>query len=142
MLKIVSFVLGPVETNAYLIADTETGEAAAIDPAWDGQTMVEAAQERGWEITQIWVTHAHVDHMAGAAAIVNSLNPKPAGALPPSPPAGGRPDPRGILPCFQGPQVRRGDDRQDRAPRLTAPPPSAIMGRNPARSFPQETSWS
>ena len=84
MLEIVSFVLGPVETNAYLIADNETGEAAAIDPAWDGQTMVDAAQERNWKLTQVWVTHAHFDHMAGAAAIVDALNPKPSVALHPA----------------------------------------------------------
>ena len=84
MLEIVTFVLGPVETNAYLIADTETGQAAAIDPAWDGETMVEAAQQRDWKITQVWVTHAHFDHMAGAAAIVDALNPKPAVALHPA----------------------------------------------------------
>lgn len=84
MLEIVSFVLGPVETNAYLVADTQTGDAAAIDPAWDGQKMVAAAQQRGWNLSQVWVTHAHFDHMAGAAAIVKALDSKPSVALHPA----------------------------------------------------------
>jgi glyoxylase-like metal-dependent hydrolase (beta-lactamase superfamily II) len=34
MLTIVPMVLGPVQTNAYLLADVHTGEAVVIDPAW------------------------------------------------------------------------------------------------------------
>ena len=37
MLEIVPLILGPVATNTYLIANSDTGEAAVIDPAWDGQ---------------------------------------------------------------------------------------------------------
>ena len=44
MLEIVSFTLGPAMTNAYLVADSETKEAAVIDPAWDGHVILEAAQ--------------------------------------------------------------------------------------------------
>ena len=33
MLEIVPFVLGPVQTNAYLLADAESRVAAVIDPA-------------------------------------------------------------------------------------------------------------
>jgi glyoxylase-like metal-dependent hydrolase (beta-lactamase superfamily II) len=83
MLKIESFVLGPVETNAYLVADESSGEAAAVDPARDGRVMVKAAQERGWRITQIWLTHAHFDHIAGAAEIVKLVEPPPSVALHP-----------------------------------------------------------
>lgn len=81
MLEIVNFTLGPVETNAYLVADSETGQAAAIDPAWDGQTIVDEARQRHWNLAQVWVTHAHFDHMAGAADIVNAINPSPSVAL-------------------------------------------------------------
>jgi hydroxyacylglutathione hydrolase len=84
MLETVTFVLGPVQTNAYLVADSETGEAAVIDPAWDGQNIVAAAQERNWKLTQVWVTHAHFDHMAGAAAVVKSVTPAPMVALHPA----------------------------------------------------------
>jgi len=83
MLEIVSFTLGPVSTNAYLVADPETKEAAVIDPAWDGHIILKAAQDRGWRIGHLWYTHAHFDHIGGAAAIADSLNPLPLVALHP-----------------------------------------------------------
>jgi hydroxyacylglutathione hydrolase len=84
MLEIVTFVLGPVQTNAYLIADPETGQAAAIDPAWDGEIILADALKRKWRIAHLWYTHAHFDHIGGAAAIANELNPLPLVALHPA----------------------------------------------------------
>ena len=84
MLEIVSFALGPAQTNAYLIADSETKEAAVIDPSWDGHVILEAAQKRGWRIGHLWYTHAHFDHIGGAAAIADALNPLPLVALHPN----------------------------------------------------------
>ena len=83
MLEIVTFTLGPVMTNVYLIADPETGEAAVIDPADDGQVIVSEAVNRGWCISSIWLTHAHFDHIAGAGAVVNGVDPPPSIALHP-----------------------------------------------------------
>ena len=84
MLEIVPLVLGPVSTNCYLIADSATGEAAVIDPAWDGHVILAEAQKRGWKIGQLWYTHAHFDHIGGAADLADSLNPVPAVALHPA----------------------------------------------------------
>lgn len=83
MLEIKSFVLGPVQTNAYLIADPDEGVAAVVDPAWDGQVLVDAALDSHWRITQIWMTHAHFDHIAGTAEIVKAVKPTPSVALHP-----------------------------------------------------------
>ena len=83
MLEIISFTLGPVQTNAYLVADPETKEAVVIDPAWDGHVILKAAQDRGWRIGHLWYTHAHFDHIGGAAEIADSLNPLPLVALHP-----------------------------------------------------------
>jgi hydroxyacylglutathione hydrolase len=83
MLEIVTFILGPVQTNAYLIADPDTREAAVIDPAWDGRIILTEAQQRGWRIGHLWYTHAHFDHFGGAAAIADGLSPAPVVALHP-----------------------------------------------------------
>jgi glyoxylase-like metal-dependent hydrolase (beta-lactamase superfamily II) len=83
MLEIILFTVGPVSTNAYLVADPDTKEAAVIDPAWDGHVILKAAQDRGWRIGHLWYTHAHFDHIGGAAAIADSLNPLPLVALHP-----------------------------------------------------------
>ncbi len=84
MLESVPFKLGPVETNAYLIADTETHDAAVIDPAWDGELILAEAKRRGWRIAHLWYTHAHFDHIGGAGAIADGLNPLPLVALHPA----------------------------------------------------------
>ena len=91
-LEIVSLLLGPVQTNTYLIADSASGDpstgsgqaAAVIDPAWDGKVILQAAQKRNWRIAHLWYTHAHFDHIGGAAAIADALNPLPLVALHPS----------------------------------------------------------
>ncbi len=84
MLEIVLFTLGPAQTNAYLIADPDTREAAVIDPAWDGQLILAEARKRGWRIGHLWYTHAHFDHIGGASAIADGLNPLPLVALHPA----------------------------------------------------------
>jgi hydroxyacylglutathione hydrolase len=84
MFEIVSFTLGPAQTNAYLVADSETKEAAVIDPAWDGHLILAEAQQRGWRIAHLWYTHAHFDHIGGAGAIADALNPLPLVALHPN----------------------------------------------------------
>jgi glyoxylase-like metal-dependent hydrolase (beta-lactamase superfamily II) len=77
MIEIITFTLGPVETNTYLAADSQKGEAIVIDPAWDGEEIALAAARRGWQIRQIWLTHAHFDHLAGAAGLVEHVQPQP-----------------------------------------------------------------
>ena len=81
MLSIVHFTLGPVMTNTYLIADDLTGEAIVIDPADEGERIVSEAEKRGWRIGSIWLTHAHFDHLAGAAGVADACNPAPPVAL-------------------------------------------------------------
>lgn len=83
MLEIIPFVLGPVQTNAYLIADGFTGVAVALDPAWDGAMIVQEAKRRGWRIGSIWLTHAHFDHLAGAGQVADLSSPSPPVALHP-----------------------------------------------------------
>jgi glyoxylase-like metal-dependent hydrolase (beta-lactamase superfamily II) len=84
MLEIVRLTLGPAQTNAYLVADPDTHEAALIDPSWDGDVILAEARRRGWRIAHLWYTHAHFDHIGGAGAIADGLNPLPLVALHPA----------------------------------------------------------
>ncbi len=77
MLEIISMVLGPVATNAYLVGETESRSAVVIDPAWDGEIIAREAERRGWHIAELWLTHAHFDHIGGVAAILKSVQPAP-----------------------------------------------------------------
>lgn len=77
MLEVITLVLGPVQTNAYLVADPARQEAVVIDPAWDGEAILAEARRRNWQITGVWVTHAHFDHFGGAAGLIRPLVPPP-----------------------------------------------------------------
>jgi hydroxyacylglutathione hydrolase len=83
MLQINAYVLGPVQTNAYLVGDPQSREAVVIDPAWDGEFLAGEAEKLSWRITNIWLTHAHFDHLGGAGALADRLSPPPPVALHP-----------------------------------------------------------
>jgi hydroxyacylglutathione hydrolase len=69
-LRIETFVGGPIDTNAYLVADDATGDAIVVDaPADVTRAIVARAAERGWTIRQIVLTHVHWDHVADAASL-------------------------------------------------------------------------
>jgi glyoxylase-like metal-dependent hydrolase (beta-lactamase superfamily II) len=82
-LEIAQLTLGPAQTNAYIAAPQGGQEAVAIDPSWDGHLILEAAKQRGWRISSIWLTHAHFDHFGGAAAVADGSSPPPPVALHP-----------------------------------------------------------
>ncbi len=73
MIKIKTLTLGPVQTNTYILADTESNEAVVIDPAWEGAKIAKVALAEGWQIKEIWLTHAHFDHIGGIAELVAAL---------------------------------------------------------------------
>lgn len=73
-LRIEAFPGGPFETNTYLVADLESGEALAIDAAQETAEAVRAAAaERGWTVGRIVITHSHWDHIADAVAMKEAL---------------------------------------------------------------------
>ena len=81
MLFIEMMTLGPVMTNTYIVADENTGEAVVIDPADEGRRIAEELHKRNWRIVSIWLTHAHFDHIAGAAELADNSKPIPPVAL-------------------------------------------------------------
>ena len=51
----------------------DTGQTAAID-AGDCAAYLNVAEHTGWNITQIWVTHHHGDHVAGLGELAQTTN--------------------------------------------------------------------
>ena len=56
------------DNYVWLLHDDASKETVVVDPAVVGPVL-EAAQQRGWTISQIWNTHWHGDHVGGNAAI-------------------------------------------------------------------------
>jgi glyoxylase-like metal-dependent hydrolase (beta-lactamase superfamily II) len=45
------------------------GEAFVVDPSLDVDQYLEVAAARGWQITKVFDTHLHADHLSGARAL-------------------------------------------------------------------------
>ncbi|MBS0663530.1 MAG: MBL fold metallo-hydrolase [Verrucomicrobia bacterium] len=68
---------GPIQTNAYLLADPARGEAVLVDAPGDVWAEVAPllARER-CRLTELWLTHGHWDHTQGAAEVVRQARPR------------------------------------------------------------------
>ncbi len=56
------------DNYVWLVHEPVSGETMVVDPAV-AAPVLDAAQSRGWAITQIWNTHWHPDHTGGNAEI-------------------------------------------------------------------------
>ena len=65
-MKINHYVVGPVQTNCYLIINTETNEALFVDPGASAKALSDKAKEEGVKVVAILLTHGHFDHATGA----------------------------------------------------------------------------
>ncbi|HUF30470.1 MAG TPA: MBL fold metallo-hydrolase [Gemmatimonadaceae bacterium] len=61
--------VGPLQENAYVLVSDASGDAVLIDPGDEGERLVRAAESLGGTIRAIWLTHAHMDHVGGIAAV-------------------------------------------------------------------------
>jgi hydroxyacylglutathione hydrolase len=59
------FVDDDLGCASYLIGDTAQGEAFVVDPAYEIEPYLEAAEENGLRITRVLETHTHADHVSG-----------------------------------------------------------------------------
>ena len=60
--------------NCSLVWCDETMQAAVIDPGGDVNVLLAEVKRLGLTLTQIWLTHAHIDHAGGAAELAKRLN--------------------------------------------------------------------
>ena len=62
-------VVGPFQENCYVIGDEESGTGALVDPGDEAARITFAVEQTGLAISQILVTHAHVDHVRAVAPL-------------------------------------------------------------------------
>ena len=63
-------VVGPLQSNCYIVGDEVSREAVIIDPGEDGDMILAAVKRRSWTVKAILNTHAHFDHTGANAAVV------------------------------------------------------------------------
>ena len=68
-LKLMHQVTGAIETNCYLIYDSETLEAALIDAGDAIDTLIQYMEENELYLKFILCTHGHMDHVYNVPAI-------------------------------------------------------------------------
>ena len=61
------------QQNCSIVWCDETQQAAVIDPGGDLDLLLAEVKRRGLTLTQIWQTHAHIDHAGGTAELAQRL---------------------------------------------------------------------
>lgn len=68
-LEIVPLPNGGFAENCYLVFDPTHPDTVLVDPGEETDRFLAEARQRDRTIGAIWLTHAHVDHIVGVAAI-------------------------------------------------------------------------
>jgi glyoxylase-like metal-dependent hydrolase (beta-lactamase superfamily II) len=74
MFKYLTVPVTPFEQNCSIVWCDETLSAAVIDPGGDLPRLLDAVEQLGVKLEQIWLTHAHIDHAGGTAELARLLN--------------------------------------------------------------------
>jgi hydroxyacylglutathione hydrolase len=77
-LKAAVLPVTPFQQNCTILWDDATRRAAVIDPGGDVDRILEAIGKLGVRVEKIVLTHGHIDHAGGAAALKSALEAKPA----------------------------------------------------------------
>ncbi len=68
-LRIIPILNGQFAENCYLLAEAGSRAAVIVDPGEEPELFLATARREGLTIGEIWLTHAHVDHVSGVGAI-------------------------------------------------------------------------
>ena len=74
MLHYTTIPVTAFQQNCSLVWCDETQQAAVIDPGGDLDQILAEVKQRELTLTQIWQTHAHIDHAGGTAELAAKLN--------------------------------------------------------------------
>src|SRR5512142_2526355 len=74
MLVVRNAVVGPFAENTYLVGDSESREAVLIDPGGDVDRVLAMREPGGFVVQRIFLTHGHIDHVAGCAEACRRLS--------------------------------------------------------------------
>lgn len=76
MIDIKVFPVTFLETNCYLVTDTETAEAAVIDPGAKSEALIGEIRSKGLAPAYILLTHGHFDHIGYAKQLADLFGAK------------------------------------------------------------------
>ncbi len=71
-LIIETFVLGPDETNCYLVSSGS--DAVVIDTGMDPERLIKRIEDQKFTLQGIYITHFHLDHVGGVSELSEHFN--------------------------------------------------------------------
>lgn len=74
MLHYLTIPVTPFEQNCSILWCDQTMQAAVIDPGGDLDDILAEVERLGLTLTQIWLTHAHIDHAGGTAELAERFS--------------------------------------------------------------------
>ncbi len=74
MLDIMTLPVTPFAQNCRILVHQETSDAVVVDPGGSGAQIADLIKSNGYHVTAILLTHAHIDHVGGVAALLAGLN--------------------------------------------------------------------
>lgn len=75
-LRIHCLALGPMDNLVYVIEDSATGRAAVVDPGWDAEAIVTLTRSNRLQLTDVFLTHAHDDHVNALPGLLRHVSPR------------------------------------------------------------------
>jgi len=68
-LAVVGIPNGSFDQNCWLLADPASRAAVMVDPGEESGRFLAELRRREWTLTDIWLTHAHIDHILGVTDV-------------------------------------------------------------------------
>ena len=72
-MKVITTVVGSLQTNCYLLIDEETKLAALIDPGDEAEKLLALVKSEGVTLKYILLTHGHRDHTLAVPVLKKAL---------------------------------------------------------------------
>ena len=69
MLHIHTLVVGPLETNCYILWDEGSDHCLIVDPGYEPERILTSVKTLGKTVRAILLTHGHFDHVGGVRQI-------------------------------------------------------------------------
>jgi hydroxyacylglutathione hydrolase len=64
-----TLVVGPIDTNCYVVTDENTLECAVVDPGDESNVILDYIEDNKLKVRAIFLTHGHFDHHMAAFAV-------------------------------------------------------------------------
>ncbi|MBE8189839.1 MAG: MBL fold metallo-hydrolase [Candidatus Thioglobus sp.] len=68
--------IGALENSIHFIFDHDSKTCALIDPAWEADLFLQRIAEKGYTLSDIWLTHWHFDHTNAVDELVKKTGAK------------------------------------------------------------------